>query len=568
MKRLKKTLHLSSLSLVSLALSSAALAAAPVMLDQGKEWTESHRQDFYSRDQGSQVMPLPWLKALRQPDGTPFLADSLARYGYLPNPKAPAEGLPVGFTVAGTGARQMVGMTCSACHTRQIEVKGTAYRIDGGPAIVDFQAFLADLDRAVGPLTSDDAAFDAFAKQILGANPPPGARDALLAAVKEWYEPYHTLIERALPKDTWGPARLDAVSMIFNRLTGLDIGTAPPYLIPDNIKAADAPVRYPFLWNAARQNKTQWLGFAANGNDLLGLARNVGEVYGVFATFHPQKSKFHLLGMDYLKVNSANFHGLGKLEELIKKIGPPKWPWAVDKHLARKGALIFARKTDEGGCVECHGIRIKDLVLWDTPLRDVGSDSRQHAILDGQVQTGVMEGARMPFGQPLKATDEAFDVLAVAVAGSILQHFVPILGEKHDAKAAAVKPESVMTDETRQLLTAFQKPVRTQADPYPYESRVLQGIWAAAPYLHNGSVPTLEELLKPAAERVESFPVGSAYDVDKVGLAAQQTQFGSYVLKTTGCEQRASGNSRCGHEYGTSLSAEEKRALLEYLKVL
>ncbi|MBE0762893.1 hypothetical protein IH729_24350, partial [Escherichia coli] len=50
------------------------------------------------------------------------------------------------------------------------------------------------------------------------------------------------------PKDTWGPARLDAVSMIFNRLTGLDIGTAPPYLIPDNIKAADAPVRYPFLW--------------------------------------------------------------------------------------------------------------------------------------------------------------------------------------------------------------------------------------------------------------------------------------------------------------------------------
>ncbi|MDO2123162.1 hypothetical protein Q2422_25745, partial [Escherichia coli] len=90
--------------------------------------------------------------------------------------------------------------------------KGTAYRIDGGPAIVDFQAFLADLDRAVGPLTSDDAAFDAFAKQILGANPPPGARDALLAAVKEWYEPYHTLIERALPKDTWGPARLDAVS--------------------------------------------------------------------------------------------------------------------------------------------------------------------------------------------------------------------------------------------------------------------------------------------------------------------------------------------------------------------
>ncbi|MGB8900889.1 MAG: hypothetical protein WCC90_17330, partial [Methylocella sp.] len=40
--------------------------------------------------------------------------------------------------------------------------------------------------------------------------------------------------------------------------------------------------RYPFLWNAARQDKTQWPGFAKNGIDLLGLARNLGEVYGVF----------------------------------------------------------------------------------------------------------------------------------------------------------------------------------------------------------------------------------------------------------------------------------------------
>ena len=135
---------------------------------------------------------------------------------------------------------------------------------------------------------------------------------------------------------------------------------------------------------------------------------------------------------------------------------------------------------------------------------------------------------------------------------------------KHDAKAAAVKPESV-TDETRQLLTAFQKPVRTQADPYPTSRGSCRGSGQQLPAQRLGADPGRVA----EAERVESFPVGSAYDVDKVGLAAQQTQFGSYVLKTTGCEQRDSGNnSRCGHEYGTSLSAEEKRALLEYLKVL
>jgi hypothetical protein len=100
-----------------------------------------------------------------------------------------------------------------------------------------------------------------------------------------------------------------------------------------------------------------------------------------------------------------------------------------------------------------------------------------------------------------------------------------------------------------------------------YESRVLQGIWATAPYLHNGSVPTLADLLKPATERPAAFQVGPAYDPVNVGLATDQTLF-NYTLKTTDCSDRNSGNSRCGHEFGTQLSPAEKRALLEYLKVL
>jgi hypothetical protein len=69
--------------------------------------------------------------------------------------------------------------------------------------------------------------------------------------------------------------------MIFNRLTGLDLGPPPNYIIASNIKRADAPVRYPFLWNAPVQDQTQWPGFADNGNDILGLARNLGEVHGI-----------------------------------------------------------------------------------------------------------------------------------------------------------------------------------------------------------------------------------------------------------------------------------------------
>lgn len=573
MKHLSRNRHapsiVSSLSLAALAFSCGVFAATPVMLDQGSKWTDSARQDFYTRDQGSQIMPLPWMKALLQPDGRPFLEGSLARYGYLPNPKAPVADLPVGFTSAGQGAQQMVGMTCSACHTRQIEVNGTAYRIDGGPGIVDFQGFLKDLDQAVAPLTTAGTAFDTFATQVLGSQATAASQGALQRSVQDWYLRYHTLIERALPTELWGPARLDAVSMIFNRLTGLDIGSAPTYLIPDNIKAADAPVRYPFLWNAWRQDRTQWPGFAKNGNDVLGLARNVGEVYGVFATFHPQKSERHILGIDYLAVNSANFDGLNKLEDLIKKIGPPKWPWAVDRQLAKQGAQVFARSTDKGGCVECHGIRLVELGLWHTPLQDVGTDKRQHAILDGEVSTGVMRGSRIPFSLALKETDSAFNVLSVAVAGSILQRYVPILDQEFHLITPKLAPENVVTGRMLQAVIAFQRQSNiAKHGEFPYESRVMEGIWAAAPYLHNGSVPTLNELLKPASERVASFKVGSAYDVDKVGLAVAQTQFGSYTLQTTDCSARGSGNSRCGHEFGTSLPPQEKRALLEYLKTL
>src|SRR3712207_5187087 len=191
-------------------MAGLAWAADPGFLDQGPNWTPAARTDFYSRDQGARMIPLSWLQALRRPDGQPFLADSLARYGYLPNP-ANSNGLPVGFTASGPAGAQIAGMTCSACHTRQITAEGKAYRIDGGPAIVDFQSFLADLDTAVGQVLASDAAFQPFAVAVLGsATPEPEDISALRQRVDAWYLRYHTLMERALPKDApWGagPAR-------------------------------------------------------------------------------------------------------------------------------------------------------------------------------------------------------------------------------------------------------------------------------------------------------------------------------------------------------------------------
>ena len=72
-----------------------------------------------------------------------------------------------------------------------------------------------------------------------------------------------------------GTGRLDAFGMIFNRIAARDLG------VRDNYKVADVPVRYPFLWNASRQDRTQWNGGVPNGLFIQALGRNTGEVAGV-----------------------------------------------------------------------------------------------------------------------------------------------------------------------------------------------------------------------------------------------------------------------------------------------
>ena len=75
-------------------------SAQVVVVYQGADWTAESRETFYTQDQGSRIMPLAWMQALKQPDGEPFLADRLERYGYLPNSLSATPDLPVGFTVA------------------------------------------------------------------------------------------------------------------------------------------------------------------------------------------------------------------------------------------------------------------------------------------------------------------------------------------------------------------------------------------------------------------------------------------------------------------------------------
>ncbi len=103
-------------------------------------------------------------------------------------------------------------------------------------------------------------------------------------------------------------------------------------------------------------------------------------------------------------------------------------------------------------------------------------------------------------------------------------------------------------------------------EPSGYIAAFLDGIWLRAPYLHNGSVPTLRDLLRPAAERPKVFYRGyNVYDPADVGFVTQGPEAERVGTKYD-VSERASGNQ--GHEFGANLPAKDKDALIEYLKTL
>jgi hypothetical protein len=574
----------------------------PTYAAQG--WSAEDRETFYTTSQGSHLIPYAWFKALKRTDvDEPFAGDKLLRYGFLAHEVSATnpEGLPVGFVVDGPVASGELGLTCAACHTGQLEyAQGGvvhALRIDGAPAKTDAQQFLADLLAASRATLTESARFDAFAKAVLG----PGYNAAKAAQVKDglskWVAQFGEFMDISLPAASpWGLGRLDAFGMIFNRIAARDLG------IRDNYKVAGAPVRYPFLWNASRQDRTQWNGGVHNGLFIQALGRNTGEVLGVFADFAPRRTlPATPLGpaiIDF-KNNSVSFAGLQTLEEKIAALRPPPWPreiFGLDERLAAAGKPLF-----DANCGSCHAVQASlDLPgLWRTPILAVGTDPKMFVNSQRTAEPGLLLGALMPppavgarIGDPAKADD----LLATAVVGTLLaEAFVPPVpaptklaqsgvfralrkdlaehfpGENLDTLLDPRLPPKAKLDALVELKAFIDARLSNMFSPPPavagaaYESRVLEGVWAVAPYLHNGSVPNLWELMKLAKDRKSTFKVGSrVFDPKNVGYATEDSPFktGAFMADPA----NANGNGNGGHEFGVGLTDDERWAIIEYMK--
>jgi hypothetical protein len=593
MKAFLKALLFSLLPMVSavdptLAQPAAGAAATPALQFAQQGWTAGNRETFYTTSQGSRMIPYPWFKALRRLDAdAPFAGDQLARYGYLANDKSAKnpEGLPVGFVIDGDTKTGFLGMTCAACHTSEIEYQKAGVtqrlRIDGAPATANFQLFLTDLEAAAKATIADNNRLAQFAQSVLGASPSPAKVATLKTDFGAWVKQFSAFMDASLPASSpWGPGRLDAFGMIFNRVAARDLG------IDANFKVADAPVSYPFLWNASRQDKTQWNGGVPNGLFIHALSRNTGEVFGVFADFSPKKLTDTPRLIDYGK-NSVKFSGLQQLEEKIAVLQAPPWPFGeLKQDLVDRGRVKFAEK-----CGGCHEEKILPHGTWLTPVQAVGTDPRMFLNAERSSQSGMLAGALSPNPPGSRLADPALtsNILATAVVGALLNEAFSLPPKLNSGVLQAIKkdlhdlaPDSqnkplallllqpstrdnLKTHIEQRLSQMFRPPA--PGGPPAYEARVLHGIWATAPYLHNGSVPNLWELLLPANQRSTSFMVGNKmYDVKNVGYVTDSSPFkdGKLVVGA-GAEP---GNSNAGHEFGADLSEDDRWALIEYLKQL
>ena len=585
----RNTMHVIAISAaVSLAAVSSLAGAEPVrFLEQN--WSAAVRQEVYTTTQGSQMIPYDWIRALERSDSTArFLADGLARHGYIPNPNRAGntDGLPVGFTIDKDRSGLWFGMTCAACHTSRITFKGATLQIDGGPTHADMYALLVDLRDSLEATVADSGKFARFARRVLKGRSSARKRRALLGATKEFLDDWKKFVTASTSDPAWGRTRLDAFGMIFNRVTAIDLN------LPQNNKPPNAPVSYPFLWGTSFEDRVQWNGSAPNKTDLERLGRNVGEVLGVFARTDLKKPT---LLHPFYKTTVRGANQL-RIENRMKTLWSPVWPQDVlgpiDSALAAAGKELFEKHCEGCHKVIDHGEQSTPVQVHMEPVAKVGTDPAMATNACERTSfSGRLEGARMPpvVGSKLPRNPKSLELVAHVATGAILN--LPFQRRERRAvarlKAKALQNPSLegAIDEAVDALGSIKagkeklperlRNVMVAPDSVndcgpnsplmAYKSRPLDGIWATAPYLHNGSVANLYELLLPAKDRMESFHMGSReFDPVKVGFSTAPGP------NTTELDTTKPGNLNTGHDtYGNAeFSEDDRRALVEYLKKL
>jgi hypothetical protein len=539
---------------------NAQTAGQPVIyLNQA--WSQEDREWYYNFSQGSKVMSYDIFLNLEVADGQQlFRSDANSeRYGLIPqpaNPRTNPDGLPIGISKTviskpawkGEATGEFAGLTCAMCHESELRYQGKRIRIDGGNGnAVDMQAYIQALDAAMQATLKDSAKFDRLASRLNATSAEAKAqlRARFEAQASNTHEYSTTSAATPWP---WGPARLDALSMITNRVTANLPG------IPANTSTPLAPVKPPFLWNAPQGLWTQWAAFVQDP-----ILRNLGETTGVYMDVNLRASS---PAEGLFAVNSA-IPELMRVESALERLAPPSWPedvfGKIDREKARVGRALFIEN-----CASCHSVwpyRWTDankygkrfILVGLTPQSYVGTDATQAQVI-----------------RPFAITGSLSDQLPGELRGKGVMptvEFKVILQRNIFERAFA---DLKMTDAEKLKMHGYRELPTPRPPDLVYKAAPRDGVWATGPFLHNGSVPNLYEMLIPAKERTKKFYVGRDFDPVKVGVDTSGKS-GSFLLDTS-----LVGNSNQGHSFedgprgngviGPFFTDEQRWALVEYLK--
>jgi cytochrome c5 len=538
-----------------------------------QNWTPDQRAWFYHAPQGTELLPYKWFMALEQPQikffgEVPKFSDTvyLARFGFLPDSAGPQNpnALPVGFakdtiTDLKTGQRvEVVGLTCSACHTGQLEYQGKGVRIDGGPATLDLASFQTELGYAVAFTDKIPGRFDRFAKAVLGDN----ASDADKQKLRQEFQAFLNagLDEKnaadagKLYAAAGGFGRTDALGRIGNYVFGTELDNA-------NLRAANAPVDFPPLWY------TSWFAWVQyNASIQQPMVRNIGEALGV-------RARVNLTDPAKLYQSTVNVKEQWEMESLLagatafNGLKAPAWPaevfGPVDQAKAQKGAELYRQQ-----CQHCHLPPLSSPEIQDPKYSEAGLKGRSFLKLNVIPLEEIGT-------DPREATDWASRTAVTGVLGlgtvSASEGLRAVTGKIRDMNYDALG----LTADQRDEWSGFRD--AGVVAPLAYRARPLGGMWATPPYLHNGSVPSLYQLLLPASQRDKTFYVASReFDPKAVGYSTAKID-GAFEFHTDQPGDLHPGNSNAGHEFsntpgkgviGRELTDEERWAIIEYLKTL
>ena len=550
-----------------------------------EQWSAEDRQTYYFTPQGTQVKGLryAWFNALELPFSQQRFAspEYLARFGFLidPGQKATPDNpgnLPVGFASHQNPGSQdeFLDITCAACHTGELRFNGQAIRIDGGSAQHVLPSSVPTLkggsfgQAMVASLTStyfNPWKFERFARNVLGEDynaRHQQLREDFKASLVTFVKVAWNDTHRGLYPTEEGPGRTDA----FGRIANATFGDA---ISPDNYRVANAPVDYPQLWDMWTFDWVQW-----NGSAQQPMARNIGESLGVGATLSFFDTNGQPLKGDGRYPSSVRLRDLHQIEETLQRLKPPAWPeallGAVDKPLAAKGRELFSEN-----CAGCHLPRTVDSDgrwvqhLKMLPVDFIGTDpGAANNIADNRFDLSALQWDLAELKQldvHLQPTPtEPLDLSQLSSAKG-LAYITAFVGNRayRDANIPAAEQPA---------MNGFGLPIGVR-ELRAYKARPLAGVWATAPFLHNGSVPSIYQLLSPQDERATTFYKGTfEYDPQHLGYRTEAFTNG-FVFDT-----RITGNHNSGHEFragqrgngviGRLLQPQERWALLEYLKVL